>query len=86
MTYQDITIGADMGRLLGRPTLAPEPFDVKASTRKTKDGYYQPVLIVEGTVKHSPKQHPCLTRETAQRQAEHWRKESLLCGYVTYIG
>ncbi len=60
---------------------------IEAKTRKTKDGYFQPVLIIDGKIKHSPKDWNCphIDKKTAQKYAEIWRNESLACGYVTTI-
>lgn len=62
--------------------------DIKATTRKTRQGYYQPVLIVDNKVKHTPADmaEPSLDRRTAQKYANAWRNESIQCGYITHIG
>ena len=62
--------------------------NIQAKTRKTKQGYFQPVLIVDNKIKHTPRDmsEPSLDRRTAQKYANAWRNESILCGYVTDIG
>lgn len=62
--------------------------NIVAKTRKTKDGYFQPVLVIDGKVKHTPKDmsEPSIDRKTAQKYADIWRNESMECGYVTFIG
>ena len=62
-------------------------FNIQAKTRKTKDGYYQPVLIIDGKIRHTPDdwQYPSIDKKTAQKQAEWWKYESTQCGYVTMI-
>lgn len=61
---------------------------ITTSTRKTKDGYFQPVLIVEQTKqKYTPDDMncPCLDRKTALKQAEQWRLECYQVNYITRI-
>jgi len=60
---------------------------LQAKTRKTKQGYFQPVLIVDGKIKHTPPDmaYPSLDRKTAQKHAESWERESIECGYITQI-
>jgi len=62
--------------------------NIQCKTRKTKDGYYQPVLIVDSKIRHTPKDwaEPSLDKKTALKHAEFWRNESLQCGYIINIG
>jgi hypothetical protein len=61
---------------------------ITVSTRKTKDGYFQPVLTIDGIAKHTPKDwsEPSLDRATALKYGHAWKNESLACGYITNIG
>lgn len=59
--------------------------NIKAITRKTKDGYFQPVLIVEETgQRYTPSDwaDPSLDRKTAQKYADIFKNEALRNGYI----
>jgi hypothetical protein len=58
---------------------------VKAATRKTKDGYFQPVLIVTETgQRFTPGDWscPCIDRATAKKQAEWFCHEATQTGSI----
>lgn len=60
---------------------------IRATTRKTKDGFFQPVLtVIDGNYKKSytfkDNQYPSIDRKTAQKYADIFRNESLASGCV----
>ena len=58
---------------------------IKATTRKTKQGYFQPVLIVEETKqRYTPRDmsFPSIDRKTAQKDANAFRIEALQIGKI----
>lgn len=61
---------------------------LRATTRKTPQGYFQPVLVVlETGQRHSPADMNCplLDRQTAQKYADLWRADSLAAGRITDV-
>ena len=60
---------------------------IEISTRKTKQGYYQPILICDGQ-KYTPNDwsEPSITRKHALNHAEWWKLESKQVGYILNLG
>lgn len=61
---------------------------ITATTRKTKAGYYQPVLIVNETKqRYTPPDNtcPCLDRATALKQAQSFANEAREIGYIPHM-